>query len=247
MTQLKNKVALVTGAGSGQGYATAVTLSTAGASVIGVDVNTDGLSRLESEIPTIRTMSCDVTDPAQAESAISFAEETFGGLDALLNCAGVLRVGPMQEASDADFTFQFDVNVRGVFNMCRAAVPALQRRGGGSIVNWGSVNSVVAESDIALYCATKGAVLMLSKALAIEVAKDDIRVNCLCMSGVRTPLVDGFFDEEFYASEQLQREYQPLGLIDPTDIANVAKFLVSDDSKMMTGSAVMVDGGYTAR
>ncbi|MDR6685432.1 NAD(P)-dependent dehydrogenase (short-subunit alcohol dehydrogenase family) [Arthrobacter sp. 1088] len=109
---------------------------------------------------------------------------------------------------------------------------------------WGSVNSMVAEPDIAAYSASKGAVLMLTKSVAVEYAKDNIRANCLCPGGVRTPMVAGFFDEEFLKDEQAQRAYQPLGLISPEEVADVAVFLVSDESRKMTGSAVMVDAGY---
>lgn len=247
MVQLTGKVAIVTGAGSGQGFATATTLAEAGASVLGIDVNAAGLAQLEAEAAGVVTAVVDVRDAGQVEAAVSRAEAEFGGLDAVLNCAGVLRVAPFEDIAMSDYDFQFDVNVRGVFNVCRAAIPALKRRGGGSIVNWGSANSLVAEGDISVYCATKGAVLMFSKALALEYGKDDIRVNCLCMSGVTTSMLTDFFGDEFGSFKEKERDYQPLGLVAPEDVANVAKFLVSDDSRMMTGSAVMVDGGYTAK
>lgn len=247
MTELREKVAIVTGAGSGQGYATALVLADAGVKVVAVDVNESGLGALAAENSSIVTQRTDVTKLAEVEATVALAESRFGGLDAVLNAAGVLRMAPLEEITPDDYDFQFDVNVRGVFNVCRAAAPALRRRGGGSIVNWGSANSLVAEPDIAVYCATKGAVLMLTKAIAVEYGKFDIRANCLCMSGVQTPMVAEFFGADFLASDDLQREYQPLGLMEPSDVANVAKFLISDDSRKITGSAVMVDGGYTAR
>lgn len=247
MTELLGKVALVTGAGSGQGYATAIALAAAGAKVLAVDVDETGLDRLADENSAILTRRTDVTSFDDVAAAVAYAESELGGLDAALNAAGVLRIAPFEEITDADYDFQFNVNVRGTFNVCKAALPAMRRRGGGSIVNWGSANSMVAEPNSAIYCATKGAVLMLTRAIAVEYGAYDIRANCLCMSGVRTPMVSEFFGEEFLASKELQREYQPLGLVEPDEVAGVAKFLVSDDSRKMTGSAVMVDGGYTAR
>ncbi|MEU5029392.1 SDR family NAD(P)-dependent oxidoreductase [Streptomyces milbemycinicus] len=124
--------------------------------------------------------------------------------------------------------------------------PALQRAGGGSIVNWGSVNSMVAEPDLTAYSATKGAVLMITKSVAIEFAKDNIRANCICPGAVRTPMVESFFDDGFFEDDEAQRKYQPLGFGTPEQIADVAVFLASDESRLMTGSAVVVDGGYTA-
>lgn len=102
-----------------------------------------------------------------------------------------------------------DVNLKGVFYGCKYVIPALQRAGGGSIVNWGSVNSTVAEPDIAAHSASKGAVLMITKSVAVEYAKDNIRANCLCPGGVRTPMVAGFFDDEFLNDEQAQRVPAP--------------------------------------
>lgn len=246
MTDLTGKTAFVTGAGSGQGFATALALAEAGARVVGVDVNEAGLAELATQNSDIVTTRCDVTDYASVQAAIALTIEKFGGLHAVLNCAGILRTAPFEEITDADFDLQFNVNVRGVFNVCKAALPELKRAGGGSIVNWGSANSFVAEPDSAAYCASKGAVLMLTKAVAIEYGKFDVRANCLCPAAVNTPMVADFFEEDFLTDKEKQREYQPLGMAVPRDIADVAVFLASDASRFMTGSAVMVDGGYTA-
>src|SRR5699024_6290039 len=108
-----------------------------------------------------------------------------------------------------------DVNFKGVFYGCQSALPALQRAGGGTILNWGSINSMVAEPELSVYSATKGAVLMVTKSIAVDYAKDNIRAICLCPGGVRTPMVNDFFDAEILGDQEAERQYQPLGLISP--------------------------------
>jgi len=245
-TRLEGKTAIVTGAASGQGLATVQALVQQGASVMAADIDETGLQRLAKEHQRIATQLCDMSKPAEVQKLVMAAEETFGEVNALLNCAGYLRAASVLETTEDILNRIIDINLKGVFYGCKYAIPALQRAGGGSIVNWGSVNSMVAEPDIAAYSASKGAVLMITKSVAVEYAKDNIRANCLCPGGVRTPMVADFFDDEFLKDEQAQRAYQPLGLIDPEEVADVAVFLVSDESRKMTGSAVVVDAGYTA-
>jgi len=245
-TRLEGKTAIVTGAASGQGLATVRALVQQGASVMAADIDETGLQRLAKEHQRIATQLCDMSKPAEVQKLVMAAEETFGEVNALLNCAGYLRAASVLETTEDILNRIIDINLKGVFYGCKYAIPALQRAGGGSIVNWGSVNSMVAEPDIAAYSASKGAVLMITKSVAVEYAKDNIRANCLCPGGVRTPMVADFFDDEFLKDEQAQRAYQPLGLIDPEEVADVAVFLVSDESRKMTGSAVVVDAGYTA-
>jgi len=244
--RLQGKTAIVSGAASGQGLATVRALAGEGANVVAADIDEAGLDRLAKENVQISTHRCDMSKAADVERLVATAEETFGAVHALLNCAGYLRAASVLETSDEVLDRIIDINLKGVFYGCKYAIPAMQRAGGGSIVNWGSVNSMVAEPDIGAYSASKGAVLMLTKSVAVEYAKDNIRANCLCPGGVRTPMVAGFFDEGFLEDEQAQRAYQPLGLISPEEVADVAVFLVSDESRKMTGSAVMVDAGYTA-
>lgn len=246
MSRFEDKFAIVTGAGSGQGRAVAALLASEGAQVLALDVNLVGLEELASEHSSVLTLPCDVTDPEDARSAIILAEREFGRLDALLNCAGVLRVASFLETRMEDFDFVFNVNVKGMFILTQLAIPLMQQSGGGSIVNWGSVNSIVAEPDISAYNASKGAVLMLTKSIAIEHAKDGIRANCICPGAVVTPMTEDFYSKEKYVDLEAQRQFQPLGFAVPEDIADVAAFLASDASRLMTGSAVVVDGGYTA-
>ena len=245
--RLRGKTAIVTGAASGQGLATVRALIEQGADVMAADIDEAGLERLAEEYEGIAIQSCDMSKPAQVESLVAVAEATFGAVHALLNCAGYLRAASVLETTDDVLDRIIDINLKGVFYGCKYVIPALQRAGGGSIVNWGSVNSMVAEPDIAAYSASKGGVLMITKSVAVEYAKDNIRANCLCPGGVRTPMVADFFDDDFLKDEEAQRAYQPLGLISPEEVAEVAIFLISDESRKMTGSAVVVDGGNTAR
>ena len=246
--RLTGKVAVVTGAGSGQGRATALALLAEGARVVAADIDEGGLVSLRDEAGSdILIRTCDVSRPEQMEQLIVAAEDTFGGLHAMLNCAGFLRAASVVDTTEEMLDRIISINLKGVFFGCKYAIPALRRSGGGSIINWGSVNSMVAEPDIAAYSATKGAVLMITKSVALEHAKDNIRANCLCPGGVQTPMVESFFDEGFFDDDDAQREYQPLGMISPSEIADVAVFLASDESRKMTGTAVVVDAGYTAR
>ena len=246
--RLAGKVAVVTGAASGQGRATVFALVAEGARVMAGDINKDALAQLQDELgDAVATAVCDVTTPDDVKNLIDTAESHFGAVNAMLNVAGYLAAAPILDTTDDMLDRVIDVNIKGVFYGCKYAIPALQRAGGGSIVNWGSVNSHVAEPNISIYNATKGAVLMLTKSVALEHARDDIRANCLCPGGVWTPMVEKFFPEGFKDDEAAQREYQPLGLISPEEIADVAVFLVSDESRKMTGTSVVVDGGYTAR
>ncbi|MGO1543325.1 MAG: SDR family NAD(P)-dependent oxidoreductase [Gulosibacter sp.] len=244
--RLQGKTAIVTGAASGQGLATVRALVSHGAQVMAADIDDDGLSRLQEESAAVATQTCDVSNSADVEALVEAAEARFGAVHAMLNCAGYLRAASVVDTTEEMLNRIVDINLKGVFYGCKYAIPALQRAGGGSIVNWGSINSTVAEPDISVYSATKGAVLMLTKSVAIEYAKDNIRANCLCPGGVKTPMVEKFFDDELLASEEAQRQYQPLGLISPEEVASVAVFLVSEDSRKMTGTSVVVDGGYTA-
>ncbi|MPY48323.1 SDR family NAD(P)-dependent oxidoreductase [Streptomyces acidicola] len=246
MGRLSGKVAIVTGAGSGQGRAAALALAAEGAHVVAADINETGLAELASAAGEIVVTRCDVGRADEVESLVALAEERFGALHVMLNCAGYLRAAPLLETTEEMLDSMINVNIKGVFHGCKFAVPALQRSGGGSIVNWGSVNSLVAEPEISAYSATKGAVLMLTKSVAVEFAKDNIRANCICPGAVRTPMVESFFDEGFFEDMDAQRKYQPLGMGTPEQVADVAVFLASDESRLMTGSAVVVDGGYTA-
>jgi len=248
MDRLAGKVAIITGAGSGMGRATAVGLAREGASVIAADLNEGALQDLAAEVGDgLLTQRCDVSRAADVKALVDTAEDRFGGLHAMLNCAGVLRAASVVDTTDEDMDFMIGVNVKGVMYGCKYSIPALQRAGGGSIVNWGSINSMVAEPNLGAYSATKGAVLMITRTVAIEYAKDKIRANCICPGAVLTPMNESYFSGQDPEQFAKLNEYQPLGMGTPEQIANVAVFLASDESSLMSGAAVPVDGACTAQ
>jgi len=202
----------------------------------------------KSDRVRMRSESTDVSDIDQVDLLFKSAVESFGGVDILVAAAGI---APWAAAADTDLTLWNQVistNLTGVFLCCRAAIPLMKARGGGSIVVVGSTNSIVAEPDLAAYCASKGGVMMLTRSIALDYGKDNIRANCLCPTWTETPLVGAYFDSQ--ADPQKAREeaaqLHPLKrYAQPQDIANVIVFLASSDSSIMTGSVVMADGGFT--
>ncbi|WP_109212219.1 MULTISPECIES: SDR family oxidoreductase [Microbacterium] len=244
---LNGKTAIVTGATSGMGHAAAIALRDAGANVVAGGRNREALAALPTDERFV-TMRADVTDENDASALVDRAISEFGALDIVFNVAGVAKEGSFLE--DRDIWDQtLNTNFHGVVNVCRAAIPALQRAGGGSIVNWASTNSFESAPQFSAYAVSKAAVLMLSKALAIDYAPDNIRVHALCPGYVDTPLL------ERHAQHYRTRESwldsvaaaQPLGMASPESVADVAVFLASDASRIMTGSAVLADGGWLAR
>lgn len=244
---LKGKTALVTGAASGMGRATVLALLDAGACVAATDITEAGLATLP-ESPRLITTECDVTDTNRAAEAVALAETTFGALDVLANAAGICLEEPF---GDVDVIWQrtMNINLNGTVNMCRAAIPAMKRAGGGSIINWGSINSFVATPELSAYSISKAAVHMLSMSLAVEFAGDRIRANTVCPGHTATPMMDRV--ARTYSSETAWHEVvsaiQPLGLGTPESVADVVVFLASEASRIMTGSAIMTDGGQAAR
>ncbi|MGP6176254.1 SDR family NAD(P)-dependent oxidoreductase [Microbacterium sp. A196] len=245
--EMQGKVALVTGAGSGMGRATALALLEKGASVVALDVDEGGLLALGSHDRLV-TVRCDVTDRDDVVAAAALAIATFGGIDILCASAGICRPESVVDAG-AVWTATMNVNVKGTLNACQAVIPHMRARGGGSIVTWASTNAFQATPNLAAYNVSKAAVLMLTKSIAVDHAVDGIRANALCPGWVRTPMAGDL--AEAYGSEEAWlasiARTQPLGLATAEAVARAAVFLASDASSMMTGSAVMVDGGLTAK
>jgi NAD(P)-dependent dehydrogenase (short-subunit alcohol dehydrogenase family) len=252
--QLRGKVAVVTGAGSGIGRASALLFAKEGAKVVVADVNEEGGAETVRQIGEhgehARFVRVDVARSAEVDSLMAAAAQTFGGIDVVFNNAGIGVFKGVAETTDEEWLRVIGVNLSGVFFGIRAAVPHLRRRGGGSIINTASVHSVATGADIAAYAASKGGVLALTRAAALDLAKDKIRVNCILPGAVDTPLhwanLAAVGDPEEEARKVRQSE--PVGRQgQPDEIAQCALFLASDASSFATGAPFIVDGGLLAK
>lgn len=250
--RLEGKVALVTGGGSGIGRATAMLFGTEGARVAVADIDEQGA---EATVETIlaaggeaTAIGVDVSDAGQVEHMVSTCVQIYEGLDILFNNAGIIVAGSVTDSDEISWDRTFDVNLKGVMLCSKFAIPEMIRNGGGAIVNTSSINGLVASVGIASYAASKGAVLMLTKQMALDYAAENIRVNCVCPSDVNTPMIRRFINStpDPKATEARLRDRVPLGrLAEATDVAKAVLFLTSDDASFITGVALPVDGGVT--
>jgi NAD(P)-dependent dehydrogenase (short-subunit alcohol dehydrogenase family) len=253
VTRVAGKAAIVTGAGTGIGRAIALALAREGAKVA---VAGRRREKLEEVAQAIRRAGgealvtvCDVSSEADSQRTVKDAEEAFGHVNVLVNNAGALSVSTVESVSVEEWDRLMATNLKGPFLMSRAVLPAMRQAGGGAIVNVGSVLGLVAMKDRAAYCASKGGVTMLTKAMALDHALEKIRVNCICPAIVETDLIRELFSksEEGRRSRDARLAMLPLGKFGkPDDIAELAVFLASEESSWMTGTAIPVDGGLTA-
>jgi NAD(P)-dependent dehydrogenase (short-subunit alcohol dehydrogenase family) len=253
VTRLSDKVALITGGGTGIGRATALAFAREGASVTVAGRRLEKLREVIGEVQKQGgaglAMECDVTRARDVERAVKGTVERFGRLNVLVNNAGALQVSTVEGISEDEWDRVMAVNVKGPFLMSRAVLPEFRKCGGGAIVNIGSVLGLVAMKDRAAYCASKGGVTMLTKAMAIDHGHENVRVNCICPSIVETELVKGLFDasEKGQALRNGRLGLIPLGRFgQPGDVAEMAVFLASEESSWLTGAAIPLDGGLTA-
>ena len=247
---LAGKVAIVTGAGSGIGRASALRFAEEGASVVAADLRgpkvEETVAMIEQAGGVAAPCVADVADAADAERMVATAIEAFGRLDALFNNAGTIRPGTAVKLSQEDWDLVMAVNVRSVFLGAKYAVPAMVERGGGAIVSTASVSGLSGDPGNVVYSASKAAVVNLTRSLAIDHARDGIRVNCICPGAVDTPPVGRMLADPD-ARARAERAH-PLGRLGrPEDIAAAAVWLCSDDSSWITGHALVVDGGLTAQ
>jgi NAD(P)-dependent dehydrogenase (short-subunit alcohol dehydrogenase family) len=242
------RVAIVTGGASGMGAATARRLAAGGAQVMVVDRNADLAPKVAAEIDGT-SMVGDVADSAFCDGAVAAAVERHARLDVLVNAAGVIVRASGEDTTDDQWSRIMGVNVSGTFFMCRAALRVMKSQRSGAIVNFGSIWGDLGSAGVAAYCASKGAVHNLTRALAMDHAGDGIRVNAVCPGEVNTPMLQSERAEA--VTDQLLAAIAatvPMGrLADPDEIARVVCFLASDDASYMTGALVSVDAGYGAR
>ena len=252
--QLDGKVAVVTGGGSGIGAAICRAFAEQGARVMIAELNSDSGQAVATELGDAATFHVtDVTDLASVQETVRAAVDRFGSLSVMVNCAGIGHVGSVQETEPADLQRLVAVNVNGVFNGSRAAVDQMLQQDpkGGVIINMASVAGQIGIPRRFAYCATKGAVIAMTKQLAVDYVKEGIRCNAICPGTVFSPFVEGYV-ERFHKNtkEETIKELharQPLGRMGkPEEIADLAVYLASEESAFMTGSEVVIDGGWTA-
>lgn len=246
--RLEAKTAIVTGAASGIGRATAIEFAAEGATVACFDVDDEGGQETVSLIrdsgggATFRDV--DVSDPEAVSTAVHDVATEYDGLDVLFNNAGIITAATFVETTATDLDRALEVNVKGVWNGCQSAVPIMREQGGGAIVNMSSVLGFMGLPNLTAYGLTKGAILNFTRSLAVEVGPDDVRVNAICPAGVQTAMTAATYENELQQAERL--EASPLRrFCDPAEIAGPVTFLASDEASYVTGEALVVDGGYT--
>ena len=251
--RLQDKVALITGAGSGIGRASALKFAREGAKVVAVDARQEGnaeTARLVSaEGGTATAVGADVTSAGDVARMVRAAVETYGRLDVLFNNAGLSIAGTILELSEEDFDRLVAVNVKGVFLGCKEAIPLMKAQGSGTILNTASQLGTVGFDRSAVYPATKGAVIQLTRCLALDHATDGIRVNAICPGPIDTPMVRDSGSSPGDAEAILRRlsGRVPMGRVGTAqEMADVAAYLCSDEASFVTGAAILADGGWTA-
>jgi meso-butanediol dehydrogenase/(S,S)-butanediol dehydrogenase/diacetyl reductase len=247
--RFEGRVALVTGAASGIGAATARRLAREGARLVLGDLNEEGLSAVAKEIDAtgeaVAFRATDVSDRTQVEALTDTAVERFGRLDIVFNNAGVGSYGKTPDLDPDAWHRTIDVDLHSVFYGCRAAIPRLREAGGGSIVNTASISGLFGDYGLAAYNAAKGAVVNYTRTVAIDHARENIRVNAVCPGPIDTALTAMMATSEDFMSEY--RKLIPMGRMGRAEeVAAVVAFLASDDAAYVTGAAIVVDGGVTA-
>jgi NAD(P)-dependent dehydrogenase (short-subunit alcohol dehydrogenase family) len=252
MFELTDKVAAVTGAGSGIGEAIALLFARQGAQVAVIDVDEEAArhtaDRITAEGGRGRALRADVADRASVHAAFVNIDADLGRLDILANVAGIAHVGTVETTQEEDFDRVYRVNVKGVYLCTQAALPLMLRGGGGVIVNMASIASLIGIPDRFAYSMTKGAVLTMTRSIAVDYMKKNVRCNCICPARVHTPFVDGYLAVNYPGREQEMFDqlsaYQPLGRMGtPEEVAQMALYLCSDEAAFITGQAFPIDGG----
>lgn len=249
-SRLKNKIAIVTGAGTGIGRACAIALVCEGARVVLVGRRKDRIEDVAREANgSAIAVAADVSKREEIERVIGATVKAFGGINVLVNNAGILHIGTAEQITEAQWDETFNINVRGLWLFSKAILPHLRKAGGGSIINVASVLGINGARNRSVYAASKGAVVLLTKCMAIDHGHENIRVNAICPSFVETELTAAVISKAA-DPEAVRRErigVHPIGRLGvPEDIAGLAVYLASDESSWTTGAALPVDGGYLA-
>lgn len=247
--RFEGKVALITGGGSGIGRATAIRLAAEGASVFTHDVNAEGLAETAATITgaggTVETRVGDVTDRAECEATVAAAVAAFGKLDVLGNVAGIAKSVHVTEMTEADYTRMVGVNMNAPFWFCQLAIPHLLETG-GNVVNIASNAGLMGQAYTVAYCMTKGAIIQMTRSLAMEFAKKDLRVNAIAPGGVNTALSTNFTIPDGIDFDLMTPYVGFRGMAEAEEIAGLFSYLASDEAKSVHGATLSIDNGLTA-
>lgn len=254
--RLDRRVAAVTGGASGIGAAIATLFAQAGARVAILDIHAAAAEAAARAITAAggeaAAYECNITDAAQVDAVFAQVAARFGGLDILINNAGIAHVGNALNTTEEDFDKIYQVNVKGAFLCTRAALRVMTEKGGGVILNLASIASLIGLEDRFAYSMSKGAILAMTRSVAVDYMKNNIRCNCVCPARIHTPFVDGFIKKNYPGREdemfQKLSAYQPIGRMGrPDEVAALALYLCSDAASFITGQAFPIDGGVLAQ
>lgn len=250
MHRFEGSKVLVTGAGSGIGRATATRFAAEGAAVVCADVrgHDDTAAAITTDGGAAHARTCDVADAPAVEAAVEAAVATMGGLDVVCNIAGIGHFRNSHDETPEGFARIIGVNLQGTFHVCRYALPHLLAAGGGVIVNTASTAGLVGQPWSAAYAASKGGVVMLTKALATEYRSKGVRVNAVAPGGTNTNIQDSFSSTFPPDADMklLHKIMSPMGIAEPAEMAAAFAYIASDEAKYMTGAIISIDGGITA-
>jgi NAD(P)-dependent dehydrogenase (short-subunit alcohol dehydrogenase family) len=250
MSRLQGRVAVITGVASGIGLATAARFAAEGASIAGIDIGVppdDDWAGISASAPGAILLEADVRDEEAIRTAVAAAVERFGRIDVLVNAAGVVGFGSAHTLEVEEFERIVDINLKGSFIISKHVLPTMLEQQSGSIILVASVEGIVGITGQFAYNASKGGVVLMTRAMAIDYGSAGIRVNCVCPGGVETPMTAMLNDEALHAMRDQLRGFHVFDRFSqPEEIAAAILFLASDDSSFVTGSSLVVDGGFTA-
>jgi NAD(P)-dependent dehydrogenase (short-subunit alcohol dehydrogenase family) len=242
--RLGGRVAIVTGAASGIGLGIAQLFVKEGAKVVFSDINESGKAAADAAGDNALFIQCDISDTESVKNLVAKTLDAFGTIDILINNAGIVRQNPISETSDEEWNAVINTNLKGPFLLTREVLPTFEKNGQGKIVNTASIAGIIGYENLSSYCASKGGIIAMTRALALEFAPKKINVNCICPGAIKTGMTKMIEENETMLKQTLM--VIPAGRMgDPIDIANAALYLASDESDYVTGTSIVVDGGWS--